>query len=440
LTGTKVTNALGQSVTTTIEPTRGVPTHQVDIAGHITDAAYDALGRLIAVWKPGQTKPASGTTGATATYAYQVDPTKPLAVTTKTLVDHGDGTALVYTTSVALDDSLGRTLQTQADAEGGGRVVTDTMYDSHGWVAATNNRWVTSGAPAATLIGSGTGADPSNVNDRTVNSYDGSGRITQATEYTFGAPTWSTKTVYGGDRTTVVSPTGGIESTTITDARGHTTELDQYTSPPSIDGSVVSGGHFQATKYGYTPTGQQNRMTDPAGNAWTTTYDLAGRAVAKTDPDSGASSSTYDWLGEVTSETDADSTLAYTYDKLGRVPRIHVGHAGRRLDLRHPAGRAAHVVDPLRRRQRLHRDRRRLRRSRPPARLDGQYPRLGAGVRWPVLHDEDRVHGGRSATDYRPVLARRQRLVVGSLEHLLYRPREPGQPRRPQCLRGQGYV
>src|SRR5207244_10883347 len=91
---------------------------------------------------------------------------------------------------------------------------------------------------------------------------------------------WQTTTAYDGDRTTVTPPAGGIATRTITNARGKTTEQDQYL------GSTPTGT-FQATTYGYDRLGHQTRMTDPVGNQWTSPFDLRGPNTSKTDPDTG---------------------------------------------------------------------------------------------------------------------------------------------------------
>ncbi|MDQ2958494.1 MAG: type IV secretion protein Rhs, partial [Actinomycetota bacterium] len=220
LTKTVVTNALAQTVTTLYDPARAVPTEVTDVAGHKTDAEYDALGRVTGVWKPGQVH---GTNPATTTFSYIVASSGPSSVTTKNYVDTGSSTG--YVTSISLLDSFGKPIQTQSDAPGGYRVITDTYRDSHGWVVNTHNRWAMSGAPTTSLVNTG----DDGVDDRTQTSYDGVGRATVATEYKGLTATWSTTTVYGGNETTTIPPTGGVAQTTVTNGRGWTTALQQYT-------------------------------------------------------------------------------------------------------------------------------------------------------------------------------------------------------------------
>ena len=312
----EVTNAANQTSYSTFEPARGSPTYSKDVAGHITTASYDALGRLTAVWQPGHVQ---GTDPATNTYSYLLQNGGPEAVTARTLVDPGHLTAPSYVTSINIYDQLGQLRQNQTDGVGGGRVITDTYHDSHGWIIRTNNRWYTTGAPDTTPITTSDSA----IDSRTLASYDGAGRAVLSTEYQGITAKWSTKTVYGGDRVTVVPPTGGVESTAVTDARGNTSELDQWTTPPTISGNVLTGGIARKTTYQYTALGQQKGMTTAVGTSlaatWSSTYDLAGRITAKADPDAGSSSRSYDDAGAAITSTDANNqTLGYSYDELGR--------------------------------------------------------------------------------------------------------------------------
>ena len=323
VTQIRTTNAAGQQSNSTLDPGRGVPLRVVEIDGQTTDAQYDPLGRLTAVWNPGRVK---GTDSASVTYAYTLEPTAPLAVTTKTLVDIG--TSSSYRTSISLYDAFGALRQTQTDGTTGGRVVTDSFTDSHGWVIRTNNRWYTSGAPTTTLIVT----PDSGVDSRTLTVHDGAGRVTSSTEYKGSTPGAVTRNIYGGDRVTVIPPTGGVTTTSRYDVRGQRIELDRFTAEPTVSGNVVSGNSYQRTTYAFDALGRQYSMTDAAGTdvaaTWTSTYDLAGRVVTKTDPDSGVTTSTYNDTGDLVSVTDGSgATLSYEYDKLGRKRKLFHGAA-----------------------------------------------------------------------------------------------------------------
>lgn len=66
---------------------------------------------------------------------------------------------------------------------------------------------------------------------------------------------WESRTVHGGDRTTVIPPPGGVTTTMIADVRGRNTEIRQYTSPPTVTGNVVRGGAFEPTNLRYNALG-----------------------------------------------------------------------------------------------------------------------------------------------------------------------------------------
>ena len=315
-----VTNPKGQATTTEVEPARGQETATIDVAGRRIDVDRDAFGRITSVWLPGQPK---GSPQASNTYEYIVRTDGPLAVVGRKLVDYGTGTN--YVTTVNLFDGLGRPRQTQTDGERDGRVVNEVFLDSHGWTRISNNRYHTDGAPSTTLVSV---ADTA-VDDRTVTTYDGSGRPVLSTAYNGATPTWSTRTVHGGDRVTTFPPQGAVTQSTLTDARGRTTELRQYTTAPVVEpNGNVTGGTYQATSYSYKPTGLRDKIRDHVGNEWTFGYDFLGRTTSQSDPDSGTWTATYDLAGQITSTTNArGKTLSYVYDVLGRKLAEHDGAA-----------------------------------------------------------------------------------------------------------------
>ncbi|OLF05402.1 hypothetical protein BU204_37190 [Actinophytocola xanthii] len=292
----------GLSTTTTFDPRRGLPTAIVDTNTKRTDLTYDALGRTTQVWLPNRPKAEYGI--GNYRFAYEVRTNGPNSVTT-TAINPNSG----FTTTTDLYDGLLRKRQTQAPAVGGGRLLSDIRYDSHGRPARVTQPYFNSGAVNTQvwlpLDNSVPGAN--------VTSFDGAGRVVSTAFHGFGQKRWETTTTYGGDRTTVTPPTGGVRTTTISDARGRATELRQH-NPTGFD----------ATKYGYTSEGQLATITDPGGNVWTYRYDLRGRKVYEDDPDRGESTYVYDDAGQLKSSTDArGATLAYSYDALGRQTALH---------------------------------------------------------------------------------------------------------------------
>ncbi|WP_211841613.1 polymorphic toxin-type HINT domain-containing protein [Rudaeicoccus suwonensis] len=316
---------LGHTSTEVIDPGRYQVTSETDVAGHVTTATYDPLGRLTAVWKPGQTQ---GSTPATTSYAYQVSQSNPSTVTATTLVDAGTGSTST-TTNVTLYDSYGEVIQTQDSAVGSGAIVNDTAYDDAGRVSGNDNHFYITENPSTTLQVPTTDGDAFIAN-RTVTSYDGAGRPTTVQLYDGNTLTSTTTTVYGGNATTVIPPTGGVEMTTITNPRGETTETDRWSSPPTFSGNTYSGGTAVRDTYTFNAAGEQTQMVTAAGTpqaaTFTTSYDMAGRQTSSADPDSGTTTTSYDDAGDPISITDAQgSTVAQTFDADGRLTGQYQG-------------------------------------------------------------------------------------------------------------------
>ena len=324
-TAATVTNPLNQSISTRLDPYRALPLTVTDANNIASTAQYDGLGRTIAVWKYGR----ATTTPADATYSYTVSNSAPTAVTTQTRND-----ANGYATSTVLYDALLRQRQTQAPTPQGGRLINDTFYDTHGWAFKKNtDYWDQTGTPNATLMSV---ADSAVGNfDQDVIAFDGAGRPVQDQSYNQGQLVTTSYNAYYGDKSVTVPPVGtdgkivGTPTATITDALGRTTELDQYTTAPTVNSSTtngittvtLTGGTTQATDYLFDNVGEQTDVKDPlTGADWNTSYNLLGQAVAKNDPDAGATTAiAYDADGNLLQSTDArGKTISYTYDALGR--------------------------------------------------------------------------------------------------------------------------
>ncbi|NEB02593.1 polymorphic toxin-type HINT domain-containing protein [Streptomyces sp. SID13726] len=308
------TSTTAQTSTTAYETLRGLPLTETDTNGKATNYAYDALGRTTKVWL------ADRLTGQTPSYefGYTITDDQPVVVSTKTI-----GNSDTQDTSYAFYDGFLRPRQTQAPGPEGGTLLADTFYDERGLVSKEFATYFTKDtAPSTTLL------KPENalsVETQTRHTYDGLGRETEVRQIAGngdgGTVLGITRTIHGGDRTTVIPPVGGTARTTVTDARGNTSELRLlHTRAPEAA--------YDTTTYGYSPRGELTKVTDPVGNAWTWTYDLMGRLTDTTDPDKGATHSDYDDRSQLTSTKDArDTVLAYTYDGLGRKTELRDGSA-----------------------------------------------------------------------------------------------------------------
>ncbi|WP_169501794.1 RHS repeat domain-containing protein [Kribbella catacumbae] len=304
-TTTVVTNPLGHSTTTTLDPAWGQPTAVLDANQRRTDLTYDALGRVTAVWTPGRSKAIGD--GPNQRYSYGLRADAPTWVKTEALTANG-----AYLSSYALKDGFLRPRQTQEPSPAGGRVLTDTTYDSRGLATVKRNAYYNNDSgPAATLFA----PQDNQVPAATRTDFDGAGRPTASVYLKLNVEQWRTTTEYGGDRVKVTPPNGATPTTTVTDARGRTTQLQQH-----------KAGGADTTSYGHTKAGLLATVTDPAGNILRSEYDVLGREVRSLDPDRGETNLTYDAAGQLLTTTDArGKTVAAIYDAGGRRVETRLG-------------------------------------------------------------------------------------------------------------------
>ncbi|MEV5959783.1 RHS repeat-associated core domain-containing protein [Streptomyces sp. NPDC051987] len=312
LTKTKVTNAKSQTTYTYTDYASGLPTKIYDFNNKITETTYDALGRKTATWLANRSHSAGQT--ANYTYAYNVASDAPSWESTSTL--KADGTT--YNTTYSIYDSLLRPLQTQTPTPNGGRLLTDTRYDSRGLAYETyadvfDSKNLPNGAYARAEYG---GAPK-----QTETVYDGAGRATSSSLYVYGVKKWSTSTSYTGDSTATTALTGGSATRAITDVFGNIVQKRTYsgTDPADADYGAGTGAAYTTTKYSYTLDGKPQTVTGPDGAQWSYVYDLFGRQTSATDPDLGTTTTSYTNLDQPATTTDNRGTkLLYAYDVLGR--------------------------------------------------------------------------------------------------------------------------
>ncbi|MER0243696.1 polymorphic toxin-type HINT domain-containing protein [Streptomyces sp. HSW2009] len=304
-----------QTTTTELDPLRGQPTVRTDPNGKASKFTYDALGRSSKVWLADRTL--ASDLLPTYEFSYTTTDGQPVAVGTKSLENEGR-----QRTSYLLFDGFLRERQTQEPGPDGGRVLTDVFYDDRGLKAKTFAAYYTQGKPATGLFKP---ADALGVETQTWYGHDGLGREVEAREVAGngdgGKVLATTRTVYGGDRTTVLPPVGDTATTTLTDARDRTTELRQHHSR-------AADAPYDTTRYTHTPAGELATVVDPAGNTWRYAYDQLGRQIRTEDPDKGALTSVYDDRDQLVSTTDArGKTLTRVYDGIGRQTELREGGA-----------------------------------------------------------------------------------------------------------------
>ncbi|MFF2040378.1 RHS repeat-associated core domain-containing protein [Kitasatospora sp. NPDC058170] len=304
------TGPLGADWTAVVnqEPGRGLALNETDANQRTTTQEYDGLGRRTAVWIPGRDLAEL----PNQRFSYDVNGTAGPSVITSEWLQRSGGT---YSGRRELFDGLGRTRQVQqtSDARATGRLITDTVYDSHGWVIKTSSPYYEATTAPSTALYL---PQDSQVPAQTWTSYDGLGRPVRAEFRSNANLQWATTTAYrGADRVDVTPPDGGTPTTTITDARGRTVAAWQYRT------ATPTGNPADAdiSTYTYTALGQPATHKDAVGNTWTYTYDLLGRQTSITDPDAGTSRTFYDANSRVDHTVDdKGSTLAFTYDLIGR--------------------------------------------------------------------------------------------------------------------------
>ncbi|MFF7250053.1 DddA-like double-stranded DNA deaminase toxin [Embleya sp. NPDC008237] len=310
-TRTRVTNAKGWTAVQEFAGPRNLPVKAVDANGLVVQQEYDALGRLIAVWQPGHAK----TADADVQFAYRVNKTAPSVVTTRTLRINGQYSIANSILGAFLQP---RQTQTSPGIEAGGRLISDTFYDSLGRPLKTNQPYYESGAePNASVFV----ATDTQVPAQTAFTYDGQGRKTAEGFSSKTIKQWETLTTYqGADKVTVTPPAGGNRTMSTNDARGKPTELREYRNDDP------TGADFTKITYTYTPREELKSVTDAGGNTWTYTYDFLGRKIHTDDPDKGPSDTAYDKVGRVLTTTDArGKQLHYEYDQLGRKTGLYKG-------------------------------------------------------------------------------------------------------------------
>jgi len=288
----------------TFDPIRGQKLTETDTNGKVTTYAYDALGRNTKVWLPDRT------TSQTPSYefTYTITDGKPVAVGTKTIGNNG-----AQDTSYVFYDGFLRPRQTQAPGPKGGTLLTDTFYDERGLTAKEFASYYTDKvAPSTKLF---TLDNALSVESQNWYAYDGLGRQTELKQVAGngdgGTVLGVTKTLYGGDRTTVIPPVGGTATTTLKDVHDRTTEVRQLRAR-------AAEAAYDTTSYEHSPRGELTKVTDPAGNTWTWTFDLLGRTTDTTDPDRGATRTDYDDRGLAITTKDARGVLAHVYDGQSR--------------------------------------------------------------------------------------------------------------------------
>ncbi|MFZ3544026.1 polymorphic toxin-type HINT domain-containing protein [Streptomyces sp. 4.24] len=299
-----------QHKTYTYADLRGATVRSIDANMGSTYNTYDGLGRATATWLPnrGQSQTPN------VKYGYLLERGKQPWTSVSTLSGSGD-----YQTVYSIADALLRPLQTQAPSPNGGRILTDTRYDSRGLAYESyTDIWDKDKAPEGVYARAEYGSTP----NQTATVFDGAARATTSTLLVYGVQKQSTTTSYTGDSVATTAVQGGTASRTITDALGRTAETRTYGGTTPNDpayGGTAPGTPYTSVRHTYTVDGKASTITGPDNTKWSYGYDLFGRSVTTTDPDKGKATTTYTALDQIATTKDARNTvLELGYDELGR--------------------------------------------------------------------------------------------------------------------------
>ena len=311
------TNNLGQSRSATYDLALGVVQTTTDVNGVTNEFEYDGYGRLRKSWIAPQDKSATPNMPTEKIDYYEGTTANNKACSNSWCVhdmklDEAGGDNYLH--SYTFRDGLGRTIQTQAESEGGQHSVTDVWYHETGQVKKQSIPYSVSGV-------AGTYINPA-AHPATQYQYDGLGRGTVVT-----APDGSqTKTYYQGYKTAVIDALNHL-TMQASDDWGRLAQAWQYTGvypsgPPTEPNSSVwdTTGSYATATYDYDVLDRLTSVTAPGGANTTIAYDVAGRKKSMSDPDMGVWSYSYDAAGNLRTQTDANGAkLCFYYDDLNRL-------------------------------------------------------------------------------------------------------------------------
>ena len=291
-----LTNALGHTTTTIIDPRYGTPTSETDANGLVTTHHYDAFGRPIRLQAPrvGEQSAAPdryvalqwcGGNGACVGVSGSVY----LTLTQQA----GSPQSITY------HDVFGRAIRSQRHSfDGTDWIASEVAYNARGLMTFES-------APYSVSTGTAYGTR--------YTSYDALGR---ALGKTVDQPDGHQLTI------TYTHDQGSDGLTTRVVANGLTLTrryngLEQLTETTDALGGV--------TRYAYDGAGRPIVLQDANGHRITSRFNALGQKLWVNDPNLGHQSFTYNGYGEVTTQTDANrQTTAYSYDALGRPTRREV--------------------------------------------------------------------------------------------------------------------
>jgi RHS repeat-associated protein len=242
----------------------------------------DLLDRLTGINHPDCTVCSSTVHSVSTTYN---DSAPSPSVTTSTLLQSGQSS-----TSEAIMDGVGHTIQTQLQTDPGGTDYAATTYDGLGRVWTVSNPYRSTSDSTYGL---------------TTTTYDPLGR-TISVAHPEGSTTSTSYSASGNTYCSTVSDPASKQRTLCSDALGRLL-------------NVTEAGLNYSTSYTYNGLDDLLTVTQ-GGQTRTFSYDSAKRLLSAANPESGTTTYTYDGDSNVLTRQDARSiTTTYSYDALNRL-------------------------------------------------------------------------------------------------------------------------
>lgn len=304
---TRAVDPLGHVFDITYDIRSGEVDRLAEPNGHETRYHFDAVGRVTAMVKPGDSDDFP-----TAAFEY-LDAALPLGVRTRLRTVAGTTATL---DQVEYFDGSGRAFQRRSAAEGG-RVIVDgwRRYNARGWEAERSVPFFSAGF--AYIPGEG-----SALPRRYTFSYDALGRVIE-TVTPDGRPA---RTAYGPGTATRYD-VSDTDASSANVARGHfdTPRTEEYDAADKLLRVIDrgAGGMTQETRYVRDLLGNLEAIIDARGVQTSTyVYDLLGRVVEVSHVDAGRRRMCYNARGGP----------AFTIDAAGRRTEIRYDALGRQLE------------------------------------------------------------------------------------------------------------
>ncbi|MDQ5823738.1 MAG: hypothetical protein M3441_05925 [Chloroflexota bacterium] len=298
----------------------GTMTTVTDTNGTVTRAAYDTFGRMVKLYKHGDTMDPDLPT----VQAYYYDHSRPFSYTVALRETSGSS---AYRPLIQYYDGMGRKVQTKSESQDGTQhIVADQVYDWRGQVTKQSQPRYVNNEPNSPAFWNYVPHDTDANMLWSLTQYDAQGR---------------TKSVHAPDNTITTMDYGIVGSSlaiTTTGAKGHQTQhhndmFGRLVSVLERSGNGGSEGAYQTyatTTYQYSPLDLLEKVTDAKGREITMKYDSLGRKVEMNDLTMGRWSYTYNPVGTLKTQADngdnppgggvsARQIVTFTYDALDRL-------------------------------------------------------------------------------------------------------------------------